>query len=126
RDASPTSLFSAITLQLEFFILQRMSRARVAHRRNSGSEFSGSLNFRRRTGKDRQSAQLDVLRKQIVPIFQRLGIVQVVSRVVIQHLLRITCGGSVLLHGSLIEILFKVVELEQERNWRCVTNERNG
>src|SRR5437762_7863880 len=91
-----------------------------------GQRILRSSNFRRRTGKDRQSAQLDVLRKPIVTIFQGLGIVQVVSRVVIEHLLRITCGGSVVFHGSFIEILFEVGELNQERNRRGVTDEMNS
>jgi hypothetical protein len=67
-----------------------------------------------------------VLREPTVTIFQGLGIVQVVPRVVVQHLFRITCGGSVVLHGSLVEILFEVGELKQERNRRRVPNEMNG
>src|SRR5437870_12470563 len=115
-----------MTLKLEFFIVQRMSRHRVAHRRNSGSKFSGSLNFRQRTEKDRHATQSDMLCKPIITIFQGLGIVQVVPRVVIEHLLRATCGGSVVLHGNLIEILFEVGELKQERNRRGVTDEMNS
>ena len=30
-----------------------------------------------------------------------------------------------MLHGSLVEILFEVAELKQQRNWRRVTNEMN-
>ncbi len=46
--------------------------------------------------------------------------------IVIQYFLWVACGGGVALRGSLIEILFKVAELKQERNWRRVTNEVNG
>src|SRR5205823_4256783 len=46
--------------------------------------------------------------------------------VVVQHLFRISCSRSIVLHGSLIEKLFEVGELKQKRNGRRVTDEMKG
>ena len=61
-------------------------------------------------------AQIDVLYQPVVTIFQRLRIVQIVSSVVVQHLLRIARCGNVVLHRSLIEVLFVIRELNQQGN----------
>ena len=98
----------------------------IAHRRNSGVEFSGRLDLRRRTGKNWYSAQIDIFREPIVAVLQCLGIIQIVPCVVVQHLFRISCSRSIVLHGSLIEKLFEVGELKQKRNGRRVTDEMKG
>src|SRR5438067_12369345 len=98
----------------------------IAHRRNSGVEFSGRLDLRRRTGKNWYSAQIDIFREPIVAVLQCLGIIQIVPCVVVQNLFRIRCSRSIVLYGSFIEKLFEVVELKQKRYERRVIDEMKG
>jgi hypothetical protein len=70
--------------------------------------------------------QMKELYQPVVTIFQRLRIVQIVSSVVVQRLLRIARGGDVVLHGSLVEVLLIIRELEQQGNRRRPSNEMDG
>ena len=57
------------------------------------------------------SPQTDMLCQPVVTILQRLRIVQIVAGVVVQHLLGLARGSRIMLHRSLVEVLFVVGKL---------------
>jgi len=77
-------------------------------------------------GKNGFPPEIDIFHKPVVTVLESLWIVQVVTRVVVQHLLGLARGCDIVLHGSLVEVLLVVRELHQERNWRCLPDEMNG
>jgi len=49
-------------------------------------------------------------------VLQGLRVIQVVARIVIEHLLGFTRSGHIVFHGGLIKVLLVVGELKQQRN----------
>jgi hypothetical protein len=69
-------------------------------------------------GKNGFPPEIDIFHKLVVTVLESLWIVQVVTRVVVQHLLGLARGCDI--------VLLAVRELHQERNWRCLPDEMNS